>query len=320
MEARKIIKTEARRNLKDNWKNAIIVLLIIGVFSLVGGLISNILSEWFMIKEYGKTLSEMSSEFVNNEISLEEYSKAAGRWELRIISIAGAIISIIGWIFTIAKAGFFLKTSEGKNPTVKDFIKEKRFGEAFVLELIMMVKILLWALLFIIPGIVKAFSYSMAPYLKYNNPDKSATECIKESQRIMMGYKGSLFVLYLSFIGWWLLEAIAASAIGYIPGYAGSIISSVVDFVLMAILGVYVQTCVAIFYRELTNPFLDAKYNGNSNQAFAYGNGGGNMPEQSATTADPFEKKEENKDSDPFGYEENKESNGQSEKKGSDEI
>jgi uncharacterized membrane protein len=61
----------------------------------------------------------------------------------------------------------------------------------------------LWSLLFVIPGIVKAYAYSMAYYIKVDNPSWDWKTCIDESQKIMDGHKMELFLLELSFIGWW---------------------------------------------------------------------------------------------------------------------
>ena len=60
----------------------------------------------------------------------------------------------------------------------------------------------LWTLLFIIPGIIKAFSYAMSPYILEENPELSANEAIDRSRAMMKGHKFDLFWLYLSFIGW----------------------------------------------------------------------------------------------------------------------
>ena len=81
------------------------------------------------------------------------------------------------------------------------------FGNALLLRLLMFVKILLWTLLFIIPGIVAAYRYSMAPYIMAESPDLSATETIERSKQLMAGNKWRLFCLDFSFIGWWLLSA-----------------------------------------------------------------------------------------------------------------
>ena len=67
---------------------------------------------------------------------------------------------------------------------------------------------LLRSLLFIIPGIVKSFSYSMSMYILAENPGTPALECISESKAITNGYKMDLFVLGLSFIGWAFLGAL----------------------------------------------------------------------------------------------------------------
>lgn len=60
--------------------------------------------------------------------------------------------------------------------------------------------ITLWSLLLIIPGIIKAYAYSMAYYIRYDNPELSARECLELSSDMMNGHKLDLFVLHLTFI------------------------------------------------------------------------------------------------------------------------
>ena len=72
----------------------------------------------------------------------------------------------------------------------------------------------LWSLLFIIPGIVKGYAYSMTPYIIYENPNLSADRAIKMSKIMTDGYKGDLFVLNLSFIGWKFLSGITGGLVG----------------------------------------------------------------------------------------------------------
>ncbi len=83
--------------------------------------------------------------------------------------------------------------------------KGERFTQALVLGLLQQLYIFLWTCLFIIPGIVKSYSYAMVYYIQLDNPNMTATECITESRRLMNGYKWRLFCLDLSFIGWILL-------------------------------------------------------------------------------------------------------------------
>ena len=71
--------------------------------------------------------------------------------------------------------------------------------------LLMTIFTFLWSLLFIIPGIVKMFSYAMTPYILEEHPELSANEAIDRSRAMMKGHKFDLFWLLLSFIGWGIL-------------------------------------------------------------------------------------------------------------------
>lgn len=81
-------------------------------------------------------------------------------------------------------------------------------GSNLLLGLLIAIFTALWSLLFVIPGIVKAYSYSMAYYVKVDHPEYTATQAIDESRRIMNGNKMKLFLLDLSFIGWIIVGAI----------------------------------------------------------------------------------------------------------------
>ena len=64
----------------------------------------------------------------------------------------------------------------------------------------------LWALLLIVPGIVKFYAYAMTPYILIDNPELSANQAINLSKKMMKGHKFDLFFLHLSFIGWYFLS------------------------------------------------------------------------------------------------------------------
>ena len=65
--------------------------------------------------------------------------------------------------------------------------------------------ITLWTLLFIIPGIVAAYSYAMTGYILAEHPELTAKEAIARSKQMMEGNRWRLFCLEISFIGWDLL-------------------------------------------------------------------------------------------------------------------
>lgn len=64
----------------------------------------------------------------------------------------------------------------------------------------------LWTLLLIIPGIIKAFSYALTPYILLDEPELTARQAITRSCEIMQGRRWKLFCLSLSFIGWGILS------------------------------------------------------------------------------------------------------------------
>lgn len=75
-------------------------------------------------------------------------------------------------------------------------------------------KILLWSLLFIIPGIVKGYEYRMVPYLLAECPDMDSHEVFDASANLMDGNKWRAFVLDLSFIAWNILSGITFGLVG----------------------------------------------------------------------------------------------------------
>ena len=64
------------------------------------------------------------------------------------------------------------------------------------------VYVFLWSLLFVIPGIVANYSYSMTDYILAEHPEMTASEAIAASKEMMKGNKWRLFCLRISFIGW----------------------------------------------------------------------------------------------------------------------
>ncbi|HXK77219.1 MAG TPA: DUF975 family protein [Oscillospiraceae bacterium] len=73
----------------------------------------------------------------------------------------------------------------------------------FVREL----KIFLWSLLFVIPGIIKSYEYYMIPYILSENPNISMDRAFELSRQMTQGEKWEIFVMELSFIGWYVLCA-----------------------------------------------------------------------------------------------------------------
>lgn len=82
------------------------------------------------------------------------------------------------------------------------------FACTFLINFMGSIFVILWSLLFVIPGIIKAYAYSMAYFIKADNPEYDWKMCLKASERLMSGHKWDLFILHLSFIGWQILGSL----------------------------------------------------------------------------------------------------------------
>ena len=74
--------------------------------------------------------------------------------------------------------------------------------------------IVLWSLLFVIPGIIKSYEYKMIPYLLSENPEMTTEQAFAESKKLMTGNKWKAFVLDLSFILWDIASAATCGLLG----------------------------------------------------------------------------------------------------------
>ena len=128
----------------------------------------------------------------------------------------------------------FLKNAQGESNMTFGSLFEGcyDFGPNLGLGVMHSLLLTFWTFLFIIPGIIKSYSYALVYYIKAENPDYTWRECIAESQFLMKGYKMKLFKLHLSFIGWAILSLFTLG-IGLLW------------------LNSYIHTSTAIFYEEL---------------------------------------------------------------------
>ena len=96
---------------------------------------------------------------------------------------------------------------ENKEADFSDFAAgfQECMGDAIVLSILTSLFVFLWSLLLIIPGIIKAYAYSMAVYIQQDDKEKDWRHCLNKSKEMTKGHKWDLFVLDLSFIGWYLV-------------------------------------------------------------------------------------------------------------------
>ena len=185
-----------------------------------------------------------------NRIELKNRAKQSltGNWGAAILGLViyGAIVSLLSttgvgsFVTGLVSLGYislYLSILRGKTPTFEGSISAvtENIGTKFVSTLLVMLYTFLWSLLFIIPGIIKSYSYAMTPYILLDRPELSATDAIKESEKMMDGHKMDLFILDLSFIGWILLSMLTCG-------------------ILVLYVEPYMMATKSAFYLELKGP------------------------------------------------------------------
>lgn len=127
-----------------------------------------------------------------------------------VVGIYGVVVLIIGGAVRQGLCQFNINLIKKDAPAEFNvlFSKFSNLGKCLLLNLAMWLLIFAWSLLLIIPGIIAAYRYAMAPYIMAQNPDIGVMDAIGQSKELMRGHKGRLFWLSLTFIGWVLLSVL----------------------------------------------------------------------------------------------------------------
>lgn len=151
-------------------------------------------------------------------------------------SVGSFVISLLLIPFTVALAGYYLNQIRGFNPDWKSLYKEglDRYGTYFTVGFVTQIIIGLWALLFVVPGIIKFYEYRFVHQIIHDNPNLTQSQARDLSRRLTEGFKTDLFVLDLSFLLWDML-------IGITCGLAAFYVVP------------YMQTTQAMYYENLKN-------------------------------------------------------------------
>ena len=207
---RSYLKELSKQRLHTGRGSAILVLLIAallggGAYTFSGGFRGTV--DWDDIRGFGGVNNFQLNRF-SREI-LEFFREWGG-----IILGAAAVAAVIGILYSVLVAnvvkvgarGWFLRYWRGELPSVGELFASFRiYAPSVTTMLLKDIYTFLWSLLFIVPGIIKSYSYAMTPYLMLDNPNMDSEDCIHRSREMMHGYKWKLFCMDLSFIGWAIL-------------------------------------------------------------------------------------------------------------------
>lgn len=164
------------------------------------------------------------------------------------VSMVCGGVPVIGWVASIIITGplslglAIISTNVVRGEEIKIenlFDGFKNMSTSIILWLLNQIFIFLWSLLFIIPGIIKQYSYSMSFFILRDNPTMSQDEARRASMAMMHGNKWRLFCLDFSFIGWIILDGLTLGLLSFW-------------------VGPYIQTAHAEFYQSLVDEAMGA--------------------------------------------------------------
>ena len=192
------IRRQARENLRGHWGQAILAAIVAGI--LGGSITSASSSAGGSAGSSASTIDPEVIQAVSPEI-IHIMTSILG-----VIGLLTLVTFIIGGTIQLGYSVYLLKQYHHQETRIGDLFSQFfRFGTGFAQQFLIGLYTFLWTLLFIIPGIIKAFSYSMTPFILADDPNLTANQAITRSRELMDGHKWQLFVLSLTFIGWEIL-------------------------------------------------------------------------------------------------------------------
>tara|TARA_Y100000385_G_scaffold243724_1_gene261358 strand:- start:25883 stop:26485 length:603 start_codon:yes stop_codon:yes gene_type:complete len=130
--------------------------------------------------------------------------------------LASIVSLIVTGPLVLGIAGFALNICRGKEAKIAQLFQGfDNFFTSTVAYILMLLFVFLWMILFIIPGLIAALSYSMTFFIIADDNSIDGFEALKKSKQMMKGYKWKYFCLNLRFLGW-LVLCILSLGIGFL--------------------------------------------------------------------------------------------------------
>ena len=194
------LKIRAKAAVKMYYWKMVLVAFII---SMIGGGASSVGSRSASDNSAGSGASSMF-EGINMQVAM-----IAVIIVLVVVVIALALSVFVFNVLEVGCRGFFSRsmTEDPELGLIADGFTQN-YWNCVKTQFLKSLFIGLWSLLFVIPGVIKAYEYRMVPYLLAEHPEMSSGEIFARSKEMMQGNKWDTFVLDISFVGWVLLSGI----------------------------------------------------------------------------------------------------------------
>lgn len=205
MWSRKELKIRAKAILRKNYWHAFLVSIVIAI---AGGN-----TGWGNSSGFHSSSSReyAYSNFDNNIFINWSFIALTLTTFLVVITTIALLRIFLGYCLEVGGTKYFVQSAQDKNnrECFRFGFNSNNYMSIIKTMLLKDIFIFLWSLLLIIPGIIKYYAYRMVPYILADNPNIGVKKAISLSNEMTKGHKFDIFVLDLSFIGWYLLGALA---------------------------------------------------------------------------------------------------------------
>lgn len=234
-------KRKAKEALKGNWQTAMVVAFFSGIFMTVVEVFQAICIPLYLYTD-GQQMY-----FAMGQVADYTWWIYGG---LMFLAVIATPVLDLGCDF------YFIKRLRGEELGAAGLWSRLRvFAKALWLYVNIGVRVVLWGMLLIVPGILAALRYSLATYYLAEHPEMTASEAIEASKAAMKNQKGSLFALMVSFFLWILLSNFAQLALESVNG----ILATAAGLFLRVWISAYTNASVASFYVTASNQTEQAR-------------------------------------------------------------
>ena len=279
-----LFRRKALAALKGHWQPALLVALIVNLPTMLMQGFSAFTGNDVLTRLQSVMVTAARDGVLSQSVLLKEIdalTASTGFWTIRGLEILALLVTPC---LTLGMYKWLMDLLRGQEqPVMSVFSRMRLFLKAIGLQLLVILKILLWMLpgiavmtaaviwplmqagnaqaqlaalqqsqnftfpillLMAVPGVIAALRYALSEYILAEKPETKITACIRRSKELMNGQKKSLFFLAFSFLLWYLLEILVASMLS-------GVLSLIVQMLAGLAIDVWMAASVSAFYLRL---------------------------------------------------------------------
>ena len=257
-------KHRARQALKGNWQTALLVTFFAGIFLTIAQVWQSTAFRDIeaVVNSLTSALNAMPEGVSAESVQFQEIRQLYQHLFAAITAVpdityygliaANLLALVITPALSVGSSRYFIARIDGQELGLKEGLlgRLRIWHKALWLYVMMGVRVMLWSLLLVVPGIIAAIRYSMAPYYLAEDPSLTASEAIRKSKESMNGQKMGYFMLQLSFVGWNLLITVVQLFLVDVNVVVSMVAAQFISLAVSA----YMMASNAAFYHAVSKP------------------------------------------------------------------